>query len=280
MRRGEHVGELQERVIPPFDRLRCGPDFQLGQWVFKNWEDKEWGDIDLYHAIVRSCNTFFYQLGLKVGIESIARYAKAFGFGQPTTIPLPGEKFGLVPTPALRRERGRSWHPGDTVIVSIGQGQVLATPLQIARYMGALANGGIFWAPRLIQRVEGQNGELIETAPPRVTGRVDLSPVVFAFLRQALWGVVNDGGTGAAARLPGIDVAGKTGTAQTIRGSDASKGQDHAWFAGFAPRDDAQVVVVVFVERGGKGGQVAAPIAKEIFRGIFFESVAWAGASE
>ena len=270
---------LQERVITPFDRLRCGPDFQLGQWVFKNWEDKDSGEIDLYHAIVRSCNTFFYQLGLKVGIESIARYAKAFGFGQPTTIPLPGEKFGFVPAPALRRERGRSWHPGDTVTVSIGQGQLLATPLQIARYMGALANGGIFWAPRLIQRVESQNGELIDSAPPRVTGRVDLSPVVFAFLRQALWGVVNDGGTGAAAQLPGIDVAGKTGTAQTIRGSDASKGQDHAWFAGFAPRDDAQVVVVVFVERGGKGGQVAAPIAKEIFRGIFFESVAWAGAS-
>jgi len=270
---------LQERVITPFDRLRCGPDFQLGRWVFRNWEDKDWGEIDLNHAIVRSCNTYFYQLGLKVGIESIARYAKAFGFGQPTTIPLPGEKFGFVPSPAWRRERGRSWHSGDTVTVSIGQGQLLVTPLQIGRFMGALANGGILWAPRLIQRVENQNGELVDSAPPRVTGRVDLSPVVFAFLRQALWGVVNNGGTGAAAQLPGFDIAGKTGTAQTIRGSDAAKGQDHAWFAGFAPRDDAQVVVVVFVERGGKGGQVAAPIAREIFRGIFFESVAWAGAS-
>jgi penicillin-binding protein 2 len=272
---------LQERVITPFDRLRCGPDFQLGKWVFRNWEDKDWGDIDLYHAIVRSCNTFFYQLGLKVGIESIARYAKAFGFGQPTTVPLPGEKAGLIPSPAWRRERqGRPWHGGDTVTVSIGQGQVLVTPLQIARFMGSIANGGIFWAPRLIQRVESAGGELLQTTSPHVTGRIDLSPVVFAFLQQSLWGAVNEGGTGAQARLPGIDVAGKTGTAQTIRGSDASKGQDHAWFAGFAPRDDARVVVVVFVERGGKGGQVAAPIAREVFQGVFFETVALAGVSE
>jgi penicillin-binding protein 2 len=270
---------LQERVITPFDQLHCGPTFQLGPWVFRNWEDKDWGMIDLRQAIIRSCNTFFYQLGLKVGVDTIARYAKEFGFGQPTGIPLLGERPGFVPLPELRKALGRPWRSGDTVNVAIGQGQVLTTPLQIARFMGALANGGILWAPRLVQRVESSSGQVISTTPPRVTGRVDLAPVVFAFLQQSLWGVVNEGGTGAAARLPGIDIAGKTGTAQTIRGSDASKGQDHAWFAAFAPRDHPRVVVVVLVERGGKGGQVAAPIAREIFQGIFFESLAWVGVS-
>ena len=108
-----------------------------------------------------------------------------------------------------------------------------------------------------------------------MTGQVDLSPVVWAFLRDALRRVVSEG-TGRAARLPGIEVAGKTGTAQSVAHSDSARGQDHAWFASFAPVDDPEVVVVVLVERGGKGGQVAAPIAREIYRAIFLEKVAMA----
>ena len=269
---------LQEGVITPFDRFRCAPSFQVGEWTFRNWEDKDRGDIDLYQAIVRSCNTFFYQLGLKVGIESIARYARELGLGLATEIPLAGEKVGLIPTPAWkRRQFGGRWHPGDTVNVSIGQGQVLVTPLQIARMMSVIANGGILWRPRLVQRVESLDGRLLHAEPSRVGGTLDLSPAVFTFLRRSLWGVVNDGGTGAAARLARVAVAGKTGTAQTVRGSHASKGQDHAWFAAFAPADDPTVVVVVLVERGGKGGQAAAPIARKILEGIFLERVAAAG---
>jgi cell division protein FtsI/penicillin-binding protein 2 len=107
-----------------------------------------------------------------------------------------------------------------------------------------------------------------------VNGHVELSPIVWAFLRQSLWSVVNDGGTGAAARIPGLDVAGKTGTAQMIAKSKAERGQDHAWFTAFAPAKDPQVVVVVLAERGGKGGQVAAPIARKILNAIFYEKVA------
>ena len=271
---------LEEGVTTPFDRLRCAPRFQLGQWTFKNWEDKDWGDIDLYQAIVRSCNTFFYQLGLKVGIETMARYARKFGLGLATDIPLAGEKVGLIPTPEWKRGRsGGRWHPGDTINVSIGQGQVLVTPLQVARMMSAIANGGILWRPRLVQRVESPDGQLRYAEPSLVTGTVNLSPVVWAFLRRSLWGVVNDGGTGAAARLARVSVAGKTGTAQTVRDSDATKGQDHAWFAAYAPSDDPTVVVVVLVERGGKGGQAAAPIARRILEGIFLERVAAVGVS-
>lgn len=143
--------------------------------------------------------------------------------------------------------------------------------------MAAMATGGILWQPRLIHRVEDPDGHLLYSEPARISGAVDLSPVVWKFLQRSLWGVVNDGGTGGAAQLPGIEVAGKTGTAQLIGRGHATRAPDHAWFAGYAPADDPQVVVVVLVERGGRGGQVAAPIAGAILRGIFFEKVTAAG---
>ena len=269
---------LQEGVITPFDRLRCGPTFQLGQRTFKNWEDADWGDLDLYHALVRSCNTFFYQLGLKVGIETMSRYARAFGLGEPTGIALSGEKPGRLPGLMGPGERaGARWKAGDTVNIAIGQGQLLVTPLQVARLLAAVGTDGILWQPRLVQRVESADGRLLYSEPSRVSGYVELSPAVWAFLQRSLWGVVNDGGTGAAARLPGVEVAGKTGTAQIIANSDARRGQDHAWFAAYAPAADPQVVVVVLVERGGRGGQAAAPIARQILHGIFLEKVASGG---
>jgi cell division protein FtsI/penicillin-binding protein 2 len=146
--------------------------------------------------------------------------------------------------------------------------------MQVARMMSAVANGGVLWRPRLVQRVEHVDGTLAYSSSSKMTGRVDLSPVVWAFLHDALSGVVNEGGTGAAARIPGVEIAGKTGTAQSVAKSDSAKGQDHAWFASFAPAHDPEVVVVVLVERGGKGGQVAAPIARQIYRAIFLEKVA------
>jgi cell division protein FtsI/penicillin-binding protein 2 len=158
--------------------------------------------------------------------------------------------------------------------MSIGQGAVLVTPMQVARFMSAVANGGVLWKPRLVQRIERADRGVVWSDGGSVTGHVELSPMVWAFLRQSLWSAVNENGTGAAARLPGYDVAGKTGTAQMIAKSRADRGQDHAWFASFAPVNDPEVVVVVLVERGGKGGQVAAPIARKILNAIFLEKVA------
>jgi len=266
---------LQEGSLTPMDRTYCNGEFQLGAWTFKDWLAGGHGHVNLRSALVHSCNVFFYQAGLKVGPEAVARYARAFGLGAVSGIDLGGEKPGLIPSPAWRRGQGRPWHAGDTVNMSIGQGQLLVTPLQVARMMAAIANGGILWKPRLIQRVERTDGTLAYAESSRMTGQVDLSPVVWAFLRHALRGVVSEG-TGRGARLPGIDVAGKTGTAQSIAHSDSARGQDHAWFASFAPADDPQVVVVVLVERGGKGGQVAAPIARQIYQAIFLEKVAMA----
>ena len=257
------------------DRAHCSGEFHLGAWTFKDWKEGGHGTLDLHRALAQSCNIFFYQAGLKIGGAALARYATAFGLGQPTGIALPGDKPGLIPEPPGRRERkGRSWSAGDVVNMSIGQGALLVTPMQVARMMAAVANGGVLWKPRLVQRIERPDRGVLWQDGGQVNGHVELSPVVWAFLRASLWSAVNEGGTGAAARIPGLDVAGKTGTAQTIAKSKASSGQDHAWFASFAPVRDPEVVVVVLVERGGKGGQVAAPIAKKILNAIFLEKVA------
>jgi penicillin-binding protein 2 len=266
---------LQEGSLTPMDRTYCNGQFHMGGWTFKDWKAGGHGHVDLRAALVHSCNIFFYQAGLRVGPSAMARYAKAFGLGGATGIDLSGEKLGLVPSPEWKRQRfGRPWQAGDTVNTSIGQGQVLVTPLQVARMMAAIANGGILWKPRLIQRVERVDGAVLYSEQSAMTGHVDLSPAVWAFLRGALWGAVNEGGTGGAARVAGLDIAGKTGTAQRIAKSDSRRGEDHAWFASFAPAHDPQVVVVVLVEGGGKGGQVAAPIARQVYQSIFLERVA------
>jgi len=267
---------LQERSITPLDRSYCNGEFHLGTATFKDWKEGGHGTVDLHHAIAQSCNIFFYEAGLKIGGAAIVKYASAFGFGQSTAIDLPGEKSGLLPKPqTVRSRQGKTmaFPPGETVNMSIGQGTVLVTPMQVTRFMAAVANGGVLWRPRLVQRVERPD-RVVWSDQGQVAGHAELSPVVWAFLRQSLWAVVNDNGTGAAARIPGLDIAGKTGTAQMIAKSKAEKGQDHAWFAAFAPVKQPEVVVVVLVERGGKGGQVAAPIARKILNAIFFEKIA------
>jgi len=266
---------LQEGTLVPSDRVNCTGEFHLGNWTFKDWKKEGHGSVDLMRGIRDSCDIFFYNAGLKVGAPAIAKYATAFGFSTLTGIELGGEKPGLIPQPRFsRRGRPASWHAGETVNMSIGQGAVLVTPMQVARFMSAIANGGVLWKPRLVQRIERPEKGVVWGDAGSVNGHVELSPMVWAFLRQALWAVVNDGGTGAAARIAGLDIAGKTGTAQTIANSKSSKGQDHAWFAAFAPVKDPEVVVVVLVERGGHGGEAAAPIARQIFNTIFLEKVA------
>ncbi len=272
---------LQSQAITPFDRLPCPKEWWFGGRAYHNWEDHDRGALTLFDAIKHSCNTFFYQLGLKVGPERIARMAEEFGLGQPTGTGLVGERNGLVPSPAWKKRVLRDkWHAGDTVSLAIGQGLITVTPLQVARMMTAVANAGVLWKPRLVSRIEAPDRSPVAAERERVERRVELSPVVFEFLREALWAVVNDG-TGKGAQVPGVAIAGKTGTAQTHEFKSDSdrkrRDQDNAWFAAFAPVENPSVVVVVFAERAGLGGQVAAPIAREIFKAIFLEKVAAAG---
>jgi penicillin-binding protein 2 len=269
---------LQSQAITPFDRLSCPRAWMFGGRPYHNWEDHDRGALTLREALQFSCNTFFYQLGLKLGPEKIAQMAEAFGFGRVTDSGLTGERPGLVPSPAWKRATLKDkWHPGDTVSLSIGQGLITVTPLQVARFMAAVANGGTLWKPRLVDRVVTADGRLIREEAPEIQGRVDVAPVIFEFLHEALGAVVAEG-TGKQARVPGVTVGGKTGTAQTHEfRSEAERkrrDQDHAWFAGFAPLEEPQVAIVVFAERAGLGGQVAAPIAREVLKAIFLEKVA------
>jgi penicillin-binding protein 2 len=272
---------LQAQVFTPFDRLSCPKEWWFGGRAYHNWEDRDRGALTLFEALQISCNTFFYQLGLKVGPERIARMSEEFGLGRSTGSGLIGERPGLVPSPAWKKKALRdNWYAGDTVSLSIGQGLVTVTPLQVARLMAAIANGGVLWKPRMVARVRAPDGTPLASVPETEERRLDVAPVVFDFLREALANVVENG-TGKGARVPGVTIAGKTGTAQTREfKSDADRkrrDRDNAWFAAFAPVEDPRVVVVVFAERAGLGGQVAAPIAGQIFKAIFLETVASAG---
>jgi penicillin-binding protein 2 len=274
---------LQAQVFTPFDRLSCPREWWFGGRAYHNWEDRDRGALTLLEALQVSCNTFFYQLGLKVGPERIAKTAEEFGLGQPTGSGLIGERGGLVPSPAWKKKALRdSWYAGDTVSLSIGQGLVTVTPLQVGRFMAAVANGGVLWKPRMVIQVKAPDGTPLARQAETEERQLTIAPVVFDFLREALLNVVQNG-TGKGAQVPGVTIAGKTGTAQTREFKSDSdrkrRDQDNAWFAAFAPVEDPRVVVVVFAERAGLGGQVAAPIARDIFKAIFLEKVASAGSA-
>ncbi len=261
---------LEEGAHNSRTKVLCSGAITLYGHPFRCHQRGGHGLVHLRESIEHSCNIYFYLLGKKLGIDPITRFSKSFGLGQLTGIDLPGEYPGLAPSRDWkRRNRGEPWYAGDTISVSIGQGLINATPLQVARAMGILSTGR---SPRLHL---AQNASL-----PSFSGlqqEVSVSDENRAQVRDAMWYTVNGAGTGRAARVEGFDVCGKTGTAQVIglktkERLSAEKGasfEDHAWFAGFAPRDNPEIVVVVLVQRGGGGGRTAAPIAGKIFQKYF-----------
>src|SRR2546422_9201687 len=179
---------LQEGTLTPSDSVHCQGEFPFGGRVFRDWKKEGHGTVDLMGAMAQSCDVFFYNAGLKVGAPAMAKYASAFGFGVATGIELGTEKLGLIPAPkSLRKGKPPVWHAGETVNMSIGQGQLLATPMQIARFMSAIANGGVLWKPRLVQRIERPDRGVVWSDAGTVNGHVELNPAVWAFLRRSLW---------------------------------------------------------------------------------------------
>ena len=274
-------GALAKGLVDPEQRVFCPGHATFYGRTFRCHKKEGHGWVNLRNAIKVSCDVYFYNLGRRLGIERIAEISRDFGFGASTGIDLPFEKTGLVPSEEwARQKRHARWYPSETISVAIGQGPVLVTPLQIARALSCLVTGGRLPTPHLfLASQDPRNGAPLRYQVETRAG-LPLEPAKAAIVKEGMWAVVNEpGGTAFSSRVPGLDIGGKTGTAQVIgreavirAGADKKKLEDHAWFTGFATVEDPRLVVVVFVENGGHGGAVAAPLARQIFAKFFGKS--------
>jgi len=270
------IAGLESGIITPNTEMTCTGIYPYGNRNFRCWKKGGHGTLSLHRAIVESCDIYFYQVGLKVGVDLIARYANEFGLGKTTGIYLPHEKPGIVPSTSWKKKHsGVPWYSGETLSLAVGQGYLNTTPLQLLMLISAIANGGKFYLPQVVERVENIYGTVLKEYPPVEKGRVDVSEDTLRIIQEALMGAVNEPhGTGWVCALKNVKVAGKTGTAQVIRmAPNFRKGdmermplkfRDHAWFVAYAPFENPVISIAVLVEHGGYGGAAAAPIAKKV----------------
>lgn len=236
-------------------------------WIIAkgNAEGEALGWINFKEALTKSDNVYFYEMGNRLGIDNLEKYARMFGLGAVTGINLQGESDGLVANQRYKEKvYGEAWYLSETFDAAIGQGFQLATPLQVAVLMSEIANGGYRYRPYLVSKISSDNGEVTKTFAPEEVGRIQLSPQTLNLIRESLRDVALEGGTAAQAfRDFPIAIAGKTGTAENSHGSD------HGWFIAYGPYEDPRIVVVVIVEQGGFGAGSAAPIARKIMEAAF-----------
>ena len=260
---------MLEDKVPPESFTAFCPGYgtfygrQFKCWVYGK---KAHGVVNLHKAILESCDVFFYNVGIRLGIDRLSYYATKFGLGHKTGIDLPSEEPGLMPSAEwVERVFHRKWYAGETVSVATGQGAVITTPLQLARMIGGIAMGGIFKQPHLIKNAQNVGEERFEISEPTVEK-----------ITNAMYGVVNEGGTGAALKLAGIEFSGKSGTAQVIgyatreRVGKQRRFEDNAWFVGYAPRRNPEIVVAVLVQESGKhGGEAAGPVVRDVVKAYY-----------
>jgi penicillin-binding protein 2 len=268
------IAGLEEGVLQPESRISDPGYFVFGNRTFRDWKKGGHGSVDLHKAIVESCDVYFYQAAQKIGIDRIAKWARAFGLGERSGASLDDEKGGLVPDSEWKRKRYRQpWYPGETISIGIGQGYLTVTPLQLANMMAAVANGGILYRPRIVDKIESVDGTIAREYGPEKIRTIDVKSATLERVRSALADVVKaSGGTGGASRSSIVDIAGKTGTAQVLemKGGYVKTEQlayfnrDHAWFVSYAPAQNPKIAVTVLVEHGGHGGDAAAPLAKKV----------------
>jgi penicillin-binding protein 2 len=257
---------LQEGIITPKWTAYCPGWFKLGRKTIHCWNAKGHGNINLQDAIIGSCNVFFYQLGLKIGIETWAKYSKMFLFGELTGIDLPNESRGLVPTYDyyIKKYGPNGWTKGNLANLAIGQGELLTTPLQMAQLAMFIANRGIVHRPHIAHYLYNKQTNERLFFPTETNYIQGISEEVYDLIRESMRLVVAKG-TGRSGSVPGIEVAGKTGTAQNPHG------ETHAWFIAFAPYKDPVIAMAVIVENGGGGAAVAAPIASKCMEKFFYD---------
>jgi len=259
------LAALQEGIITPEWTAFCPGYYKLGRKVIHCWNKAGHGNINLLQAIRGSCNVYFYQLGLKIGLPIWSEYSRKLGFGKPTGIDLPNEFSGLVPSVEyFNKIYGKNgWTRGHLANLAIGQGELLVTPVQMAVFTMIIANKGLYHPPHMVDKIYDYTTRKSVQFPIK-TGYVDgISDDVYETIREGMRRVVN-GGTGWRAKVRGIEMAGKTGTAQNPHGDD------HAWFIGFAPYENPEVAVAAIVENGGSGGGVAAPLVRKFLEKYFY----------
>lgn len=268
------IAALEEGAIQPDTRLGCSGSMPFGNRVFRDWKKEGHGSVDLHRGLVQSCDVYYYQVGVRLGVDRIAKYARALGLGEKTGIDLDDEKSGLIPDSEWKKRRfGQPWFPGETPSIAIGQGYVTVTPIQMANLMATVGNGGTLYRPWFVRKVESLDGAVIREYGPQEIRSIPLKESTLKELRTALADVVNSGeGTGGAAKSQIVQIAGKTGTAQVaeMKGATVKSEnlayliRDHAWFVSYAPAEKAEIAVAVLVEHGGHGGSAAAPLAKKV----------------
>ena len=268
------IAALENGVVSSGDTYNCVPALQVGNVTFHNWKKTERGDLNFVQALTESCDTWFYQVGIKTGPEPIIDWAQKLGFGAKCGIPLKGEAEGRVPNDQyMKATHGRKLLNGDVANLSIGQGDVLSTPLQMAQAMAVVANGGTLYQTRLVQQVQNIDSEIVSAYQVREKKNISLSPSTIEQLRTGLIDAVNSpAGTAHAASMDNVEVAGKTGTAQW---GPKSKERTAAWFAGFLPATQPQYAFAALYEGevGSKvhGGSAAAPMIGKIFKELYKE---------
>jgi penicillin-binding protein 2 len=266
---------LEEGVIDESTTFACPGSYHFGNRDYRCWKKGGHGSLNVTGAIAESCDVFFYQVGQRLGVDRLAWYAKGCGLGRRTGVELDHEAAGLIPTAAWKRKRFNvAWQPGETISLAIGQGYNLVTPIQMANFMAAIANGGTLYRPTLLHGLRSAEGDTLLRDLPQVLGKLPVGRKNLAIVQRGLFEVVNGPrGTAKASRIEGVAMSGKTGTAQVVGGkTDIDEShlpeqfKPHAWFVAYAPSEAPRIAVAVMIEHGEHGSSAAAPVAQKMIK--------------
>jgi len=268
---------LEENLIDGNKKSVCPGFYKYGNRVYRCWKRSGHGEINVFQSIEQSCDVFFYHIGEKVGVDTLAKYARGCGLARKTGIILGNERNGLIPTSKWKLKRfGEPWRGGENLSIAIGQGYDLVTPLQMAVLIAAVGNGGVLYRPQVLKIVRNSDGDIVETRAPVITGNLPASEKTLRIVKQGLFNVVQGKrGTARGVRIKGVEIAGKTGTAQVFSIKEGEKInsdklkyhlRDHAWFICYAPAVNPVIAVSVLIEHGKHGSSGAGPLAKAVVK--------------
>jgi penicillin-binding protein 2 len=276
----DSIAGLEDRTLTTDTNYYCPGGIYFGGREYRCWRKQGHGTISIHRAIVESCDVFFYEVGQHLGVDRIAAWAHALGFGKKTGIGLDNERSGTIPSSEWKeRHFHERWYPAETLSVAIGQGYVTVTPLQLAQLAAEVANGGTLYKPQFVREIDALDGSVVKSFPPIVESQVRIDPSVLEEVREGMAGVVNQpDGTAHGAKLDNVIVAGKTGTAQVVKEGQGvrlketalpEKYRDHGWFMAFAPLDHPKIAIACIIEHSGHGGSSAGPVVKAVMEKYF-----------